>query len=92
MLTAVAPPSVKRPGKVLVDLRGTGLHPQHRARILPVKKVPWGITVVRQKNVSDTLITILLQLDETAEPGEYAIAVEDGRGGRSEPLVFTVTK
>jgi hypothetical protein len=83
---------VKRPGKVLVDLRGTGLHPQHRATVLPVKKVPWGITVVRQKHVSDTLITILLQLDDTAEPGEYAIAVEDGQGTRSEPLVFTVTR
>ena len=92
MLNAVAPPSVKRPGKVLVDLRGTGLGPHHRARILPVKKVPWGIKVVRQKLVDDTLMTILLELEETAEPGEYAIAVEDGRGGRSEPVIFEVTK
>ncbi len=60
--------------------------------MLPVKKVPRGITVVRQKHVSDTLITILLQLEDTAEPGEYAIAVEDGRGNRSKPLIFTVTK
>lgn len=92
VLSALAPPSVRRPGKVLVDLRGSGLHPQHRARVLPVKKVPRGITVVRQKHVSDTLITILLQLEDTAEPGEYAIAVEDGRGTRSTPLIFTVTK
>ena len=92
VLNAVAPPSVKRPGKVLVDLRGTGLGPHHRARILPVKKVPWGIKVVKQKLVNDTLMTILLELEETAEPGEYAIAVEDGRGGRSEPVIFEVTK
>lgn len=92
VLTAVSPLSVKRPGKVLVDLRGTGLQPQHRARVLPVKEVPRGITVVGQKHVNDTLITILLQLDDTVEPGEYALAVEDGRGGRSEPLTFTVTK
>jgi hypothetical protein len=92
VLSAVAPPTVKRPGKALVDLRGTGLRPEHRARILPVKKVPWGIKIIRQKLVNDTLMTILLELEESAEPGEYAIAVEDGRGNRSEPLVFEITK
>jgi hypothetical protein len=92
VLNAVAPPTVRRPGKVLVDLRGTGLGPGHQARILPVKKVPRGIKVVKQKYVDDTLMTVLLELEESAEPGEYAIAVEDGRGNRSEPLIFEVTK
>ena len=92
VLNAIAPPTVKRPGKVLVDLRGSGLGAHHRASILAVKKVPRGIRVVRQKHVNDTLITILLELEDSAEPGEYAIAVEDGQGGRSEPLVFEVTK
>ena len=92
VLTALAPPTVKRPGKVLVDLRGVGLRPEHQARVLAVKKVPWGIKVLRQKHVSDTLITVLLELEDGAEPGEYAIAVEDGQGVRSEPLAFTVTK
>jgi hypothetical protein len=57
-----------------------------------VKEVPWGITVVRQKLVGDSLITVLLDLEETVEPGEYALAVEDGLGTRSAPVIFEVTR
>jgi len=91
-LTAVSPLEVKRPGKVLLDLRGQGFSSQHRAQVLPVKKAPQGITIVRQKRVSDSLITILVELSEAAEPGDYGIAVEDGLGARTEALVFKVTK
>jgi hypothetical protein len=92
VLTAVSPLEVKRPGKVLLDLRGQGFLEQHRAQVLQVKKVPRGITVVRQKRVSDTLITVLVELSEDAEPGDYAFAVEDGLGQRTEPILFKVTK
>jgi hypothetical protein len=92
VLTAVSPLEVKRPGKVLIDLRGEGFLEQHRVRILPVKKVPRGITVVRHKRVSDSLITVLVELTADADPGDYAFAVEDGLGQRTEPLIFKVTK
>jgi hypothetical protein len=91
VLTAISPLSVSRPGKVLIDLHGIGFRPRHRALVLPVKKVPWGITVVRQKLVGDSLITVLLDLEDTVEPGEYALAVEDGFGTRSDPMIFEVT-
>jgi hypothetical protein len=48
--------------------------------------------VVRQKLVSDSLITVLLELSESVEPGEYALALEDGLGTRSEPVTFEVTR
>lgn len=92
VLTAVSPLEVKRPGKILVDLRGQGFLDQHAVRILPVKKAPRGISVVRQKRVNDTLITVLIELTEDAETGEYAFAVEDGLGQRTDPVIFTVTK
>ena len=92
VLTAVSPLEVKRPGKVLVDLRGQGFQEQHAVRVLPVKKVPRGISVVRQKRVNDTLITVLLDLSEDTDPGDYALALENGLGERTEPVVFKVTK
>ena len=51
------PPSlaVRRPGRALLDLRGTGLRPDLRARVLPLRDVPRGITVARQKWVSASL-------------------------------------
>jgi hypothetical protein len=92
VLTAVSPLSVRRPGKALLDLRGTGLRPDLHARVLPLKEAPRGITVARQRWVSSSLVTVLLELDDTAAPGAYAIALEDSSGGQTKPLRFTVTK
>jgi hypothetical protein len=92
VLTALSPLSVRRPGKVLLDLRGSGLRPDLRARILPLKEVPRGITVARQKWVSANLVSVLLELDAAVTPGIYAIALEDPAGGPVKPLQFTVTK
>jgi hypothetical protein len=88
----VSPLEVKRPGKVLIDLRGQGFLDQHSVRILPLKKAPRGISVVRHKRANDGLITVLIDLTEEADPGEYAIALEDAAGNRTAPLTFTVTK
>jgi hypothetical protein len=91
-LAALSPLSVRRPGKVLLDLRGSGLRPDQRARVLPLRHAPRGITVVRQKWVDAALVTVLLDLDETVAAGAYAIALEDAAGGRTTSLSFTVTK
>jgi hypothetical protein len=48
--------------------------------------------VARQKWVSDTLVTVLLELDETVVPGAYSIALEDSAGVTTKSLPFTVTK
>ena len=60
-LAALDPP----PGKVLLDLRGTGLRSDLRARVLPLREAPRGITVARQKWVSASLIT------RPARPGRH---------------------
>jgi hypothetical protein len=92
VLSALSPLSVRRAGKALLDLRGTGLRADLRARVLPLRQVPRGITVARQKWVSATLLTVLLDLDETVTPAVYAITLEDPNGGQAKPLQFTVTK
>jgi hypothetical protein len=88
----VSPPEVKRPGRVLIDLRGQGFQEQHLVQVLAVKKAPRGISVVRQKRVNDTLITVLLDLSEDADTGDYALALDNGLGERTESVIFKVTK
>jgi hypothetical protein len=92
VLTALSPLAIRRPGRALLDLRGTGLRPDLRARVLPLREVPRGITVARQKWVSASLVTVLLDLDQVVTPGVYAITLEDPAGGQAKPLQFTVTK
>ncbi len=92
VLATVSPLEVRRPGKVMLDLRGSGFRPDLQPRIVPLKKAPRGIAVIGQKFVNASLIKVLVELGENAETGEFAIAVEDGVGTRSEPAVFTVTK
>ena len=92
VLTALSPLSVRRPGRALLDLRGTGLRSDMRVRVLPLREAPRGISVARQKWVSATLVTVLLELEETVTPGAYALALEDPSGHQTKPLQFTVTK
>jgi len=92
VLTALSPLSIRRPGKALLDLRGTGLRADLRARVVPLREAPRGITLARQKWVSAELVTVLLELDGSVAPGAYAIVLEDPAGGRTKPLSFTVAK
>ena len=91
-LSTLSPLSVKRPGRVLLDIRGTGLRSDLRVAILPLKEVPRGISVIRQKWTNANLVSVLLELDNRVAPGAYAIALEDGSGNRTNPLTITITK
>jgi hypothetical protein len=92
VLTALSPLSIRRPGKALLDLRGTGLRSDLRARVLPLREALRGITLARQKWVSAELMTVLLELDDTVAPGAYGIVLEDPAGVQTKSLAFTVTK
>jgi hypothetical protein len=92
VLGAVSPLSVRRPGKALLDLRGSGFRSDLRVRVLPLRESTHGISVSRQKWVSASLVTVLLDLDASVSPGAYAIALEDPDGVQTKPLQITVTK
>lgn len=92
VLSTVSPLEVKRPGKVMLDLRGTGFRSDHRAQVVALKKTPRGISVIGQKVVNDTLITVLLELAPNAETGDFAIAVVDDGGTQTAPASFKVNK
>jgi hypothetical protein len=92
VLSTVSPPSVRRPGKYVLDLRGTGLRSDLRVRIVPLKEAPHGITIVRQACKSANLVQVLIDLDTEVTPGGYAITLADSSGGQTAALTLTVTK
>ena len=77
---------------MLFDLHGTGLHDGLRAAIMAVKEMPRGITIVRQKCASDTVMNVLVDIDASAAPGAYAIVLDDPAGHQTRPLTFTVAR
>jgi hypothetical protein len=91
-LSTLSPLAVKRGGRALLDLRGTGLRSDQRVQILGIKDLPKGISVVRQKWTSASLVTVLLELDANVSPTIYGITLESANGERTNPLHFTVTK
>jgi hypothetical protein len=92
VVTSLSPTTLRRPGKVMVDLHGTGLRSDLLVRIMARREVPRGITVSGQKCVSANLMNVLLELDPSVKPAEYAIAIEDPAAGTLKTLPFTVTK
>ncbi len=92
VLTAVSPLTVKRGITTMLDVRGTGLRPEHQARVVKVKEAVTGVSVVRQKWVDPTLIKVLVNIDAGAAPGAYAVALVDGQGTQTNGLSFSVSK
>ena len=92
VLTAVSPLQVKRGVTTILDVRGSGLRANQKAAVLKIKEAPNGITVVKQKFVSPGLVQVVVKLEESTAPGAYALAMEDGAGGHSNTLSFTVAK
>ena len=64
----------------------------HQARILRGGRPASGVTVVRQRYVSATLLQVLLKLDSEASPGAYQLVVADGQGVVSNVRAFEVGK
>jgi len=91
-LSTVSPLSMKRGGRVLLDIRGAGLRADQHVQILPIRDAPRGISVVRQKWANANLVTVLLELDANVTPTAYAITLESANGERTNPLHITVTK
>jgi hypothetical protein len=92
VLTAVSPLAVKRGITTMLDVRGTGLRSDHQARIMRVKEAVSGVSVVRQKWVDPTLIKVLVNIEASATPGLYGVALVDGGGTSTNGLNFTVAK
>jgi serine/threonine protein kinase len=80
VLTAVSPPTLKRGGRTLVDLRGTGLRSGLLPGLLKGRAPAEGIRVLSQRFVNPTLIQVFFEVDADAATGSYTLSLGDGAG------------
>jgi hypothetical protein len=92
VLSAVSPPSLKIAATGLIDIRGRGLRPDHQVRFLRGRDAAAGIHVTRQRWVDATLFQALVQVDDNAPAGSYALILVDGEGHSSNVLNVRVAR
>jgi hypothetical protein len=92
VLRTLTPPSVRRKGMALLDLRGSGIRADQRAVVFRGKEIPTSVAVVRQRFVNAGLMQVGLQVDEAAVTGAYTLALTDSQGKTSNAIKFEVTK
>lgn len=89
-LSALSPRTTQRGVMITVELRGTGLQPQHQARVLRGRQDASGIHVTRQAFVDATRARVTLLVDEDAPIGIYSLALVDPDGRFSNSLSLEV--
>jgi hypothetical protein len=89
-LSAIEPKTVRRGSTFRLDVAGSGLRAQHRARVLRAGRPAAGIGVVRQEMVSATLFRIVVLVDAEATLGSYSIALVDAEGHVTNSIGFEV--
>ncbi len=90
-LSALVPGKARKGGKALVEVRGSGLRPDHRAQVLKGRELAPGINVT-QRYVDQGLVRLILEIGEAAAPGTYLVLLVDGNGQATNALRFEVTK
>ena len=90
MLTAIEPKTVRRGSTFRLDVSGTGLQAQHRARVLRGGRPASGIGVVRQELLSAGIFRLVVLVDEEAALGSYSVALVDGEGRITNSIGFEV--
>jgi len=89
-IRAIAPFRL-RPGSLhVLDVHGSGLRADHRARIVPHKRrePESGFAVTRYQLRNPGLLLVFLQVDASVRPGKYAFSLADAGG--SETNAFTI--
>lgn len=90
MLKTLSPPTLRRGARQLVDVRGSGLTPNHNPMLLKGKAIPAGLTVTGARYVNDGLLQVFVQVDAAAPAGAYSMVLVDAQGVSTNPLRFDV--
>jgi hypothetical protein len=89
VLTAVSPPTLKRGGRTLVDVRGTSLRAGLLPALLKGRSAAEGIRVLSQRFVNPTLVQIFFEVDADAPTGSYTMSLGDA-ASTSNPIRLEV--
>jgi serine/threonine-protein kinase len=90
VLTSLVPRTARRRATVVVQVRGTGLRPDLRARVLRGLQEASGLHVVRQEPLGPIGLRITLLVDEDAPLGLYSIVLADAEGRLTNSLPLEV--
>jgi serine/threonine-protein kinase len=90
VLTRMSPRTTSRGVMITLEVRGTGLRREHRARVLRGLQDASGIHVTRQAFVDATRARVTLLVDEDAPIGIYSLALVDPEGRFSNSLSLEV--
>ena len=86
------PGKVKKGGRALLDVRGSGLRPDHRAQVLRGGALAPGIVVAGQRCVDPGLVRLILDIGDAAVPGTYQVLLVDASGQATNARPLEVTK
>jgi hypothetical protein len=86
------PGKVKKGGRALLDVRGSGLRADHRAQVLRGGALAPGIVVAGQRYVDAGLVRLILDIGDAAVPGTYQVLLVDGGGQATNARPLEVTK
>jgi serine/threonine protein kinase len=92
-ISAVSPRLLRRGQTTILDVHGTGLKADHRARFSrPKEATASGINISRVRYVNTTLVQVLLQVDPGASAGPCSLILVDAQGQETNPLGLEVQK
>jgi serine/threonine-protein kinase len=91
-LTNVTPPTLKRGGTRILDVRGTNLRDDARPVILHGKETAASIGIVRQRLMNPGLLQVVINVPEDATTGAYTLALADTQGHVTNSVRFEVAK
>jgi hypothetical protein len=89
-IRAVAPFRIRAGSLQILDVHGSGLRADHRAKVVPLRKreAAAGFTVTRYQLRSEGLLLVFVQVDGAVRPGKYALSLVDSAG--AETNAFTI--
>jgi hypothetical protein len=90
VLKTLSPPTLRRGGRQLVDVRGSGLTPNHNPTLLKGKAIVAGLTVTGARFVNEGLLQVFIQVDAAVPTGAYVLLLTDGEGRQTNALRFDV--
>ncbi len=90
-LRALTPRRAGRRETVNLEIRGSGLRPDHRVRVMRGQGEAQGIHVVREQRVDDELLRVTLLVDEDVPPGLYSVLLVDAQARTTNSLSLEVT-
>ena len=75
-----------------LDVRGSGLRPDHKGVVLKGRDVVPGVSVINQRFVSSSLVQVMVKIEDSAAPGTYQLLLVDAQGQATSPRPLEVTK